>query len=143
MESNPGRWVMMVRITGYTLEDGKLVKASKNKFGARKTELNGRTFDSSYEAEIYCQRKLQEQAGEITNLELQRTFTLQEAFRDRAGKKHRAITWTADFTYIENGVKVAEDVKGYSNIEANRIRHKLFARHYPDWILKVTKKDKR
>lgn len=132
----------MAVVTGYVLEDGKLVKASRNKYGARKTTLNGHTFDSSFEAEVYCERKLQEQAGELSDLELQKTFTLQEAFRDRAGKKHRAITWTADFTYTKNGVKVAEDAKGFLT-EGSGIRHKLFARHYPDWILRVTKKGKR
>ncbi len=104
--------------------------------------MNGHVFDSSYEAEVYCARKLQEQAGEITDLKIQQTFTLQEAFRDRAGKHHRAITWTADFTYIENGVKVAEDSKGFVT-EVFKIKKKLFARHYPDWVLKVTKKGKR
>jgi hypothetical protein len=120
-------------------QDGKVEKRKRNKFGARKTESNNTVFDSKFESQVYQERLLQEQAGEISNLKLQVRFTLQEAFRDRVGKWHRAITWTADFTYIENGVKTAEDAKGFLT-EASGIRHKLFARHYPDWILKVTKK---
>jgi hypothetical protein len=124
----------------YTIKDGKVEKRKNNKFNARKTENNNTVFDSGFEAQIYNERLLQEQAGEITGLELQKTFTLQEAFRDRAGKKHRAITWTADFTYTESsGQKVAEDAKGF-HTEPSRIKHKLFARHYPDWVLKVTKR---
>lgn len=134
----------MIRATGYTLKDGKLVKAvTRNKFNAQKvTDESGNIFDSIYERQVYQERKLQEQAGEITNLELKPVFMLQEAFRDKAGKWHRAITWEADFSYIENGVKVAEDAKGFY-VEISRIKHKLFARRYPDYVLRVTKKNKR
>jgi hypothetical protein len=124
----------------YTItQDGKVEKRKKNKFGARKTESNNTVFDSKFESQVYQERLLQEQAGEISNLKLQVRFTLQEAFRDRTGKKHRAITWRADFVYIENGVNVAEDAKGFDT-DGSRVRRKLFARHYPDWILRVTKK---
>jgi hypothetical protein len=128
----------------YTItQDGKVEKRKRNKFNARKvTDSANITHDSKFESQVYQERLQQEQAGEITGLKLQVRFTLQEAFRDRAGKKHRAITWRADFIYIENGVNVAEDAKGYLT-EASGIRHKLFARHYPDWILRVTKKDGR
>jgi hypothetical protein len=129
----------MIRLPDYDYKDGKLVKRKRNKYGAQKVTTEGTEFDSLFESQVYQERLLQEQAGEISGLELQKTFVLQEAFRDRAGNWHRAITWRADFTYVENGVKTAEDAKGFEN-PVWRLKRKLFARHYPEWILKVTKK---
>ncbi|MDD3747626.1 MAG: DUF1064 domain-containing protein, partial [Anaerostipes sp.] len=42
-----------------------------SKYGARKTVIDGITFDSKREAKRYQELKLLEQAGEISYLELQ------------------------------------------------------------------------
>jgi len=87
--------------------------------GARKkTVVDGIGFDSKKEAHRYGELKLMELAGEISNLRIQPKFTLQEKFKYK-GKTIRAITYTADFRYLEVGkpgftpTVVVEDVKGH------------------------------
>ena len=82
------------------------------KYGNRKTQLDGITFDSKHEAERYAELKLMEKAGMISNLELQKTFTLIGTQRDINGKVlERPVMYIADFVYKENGKRVVEDAK--------------------------------
>lgn len=87
-----------------------------NKYGAKKTVVNGITFDSQREAERYCELMLMLRAGEIRELRLQPEFTLQEGFRTPSGEKVRAVKYIADFSYkITIGGEertFVEDVKG-------------------------------
>lgn len=82
-----------------------------NKYHARKTTVDGITFDSEKEARRFGELKLLLRAGEIKNLKLQQDFTLQEAYTAPDGERVRAIRYVADFTYEENGELVVEDVK--------------------------------
>lgn len=68
-------------------------------------------FDSKKEARRWSELLILYEAGKITNLEAQKTFELVP--RQMEGKKvaERAITYIADFVYVEDGVLVAEDVK--------------------------------
>ena len=74
--------------------------------------------------------KIEQQAGLITDLELQPVFLLQAAFRDQQGTHHRAMTYRADFQYKTDGKPVVVDVKGVKT-EAYRMRKKLFIAKYP------------
>jgi hypothetical protein len=47
-----------------------------NKFGAKRTLVDGITFDSKREAEVYFDLKLLERAGRISGFERQRKFNL-------------------------------------------------------------------
>lgn len=82
-----------------------------NKYHARKTTVDGITFDSEKEARRFGELKLLLRAGEIKNLKLQQDFTLQEAYTAPDGERVRAIRYVADFTYEENGELIVEDVK--------------------------------
>ena len=82
-----------------------------NKYKAKKTTVDGITFDSKKEAERFCELKMLAMAGKIKNLRLQQDFTLQEAYTAPDGERIRAIRYSADFTYEENGELVVEDVK--------------------------------
>lgn len=82
-----------------------------NKYHARKTTVDGITFDSEKEARRFGELKLLLRAGEIKNLKLQQDFTLQEAYTAPDGERVRAIRYVADFTYEENGEIIVEDVK--------------------------------
>lgn len=127
----------------YTItQDGKVEKRKRNKFGARKTQIDGFTFDSAAEASRYQELKLREQAGEITDLKLQPEYLLQSEFKDREGKTHRAIHYRADFSYTEQGRRIVEDYKGFET-EIFRVKQKLFLFRYPELTLRVTKKGKR
>ena len=82
---------------------------------ARSTKVhhNGMTFDSKVEFERYLQLLSMQQAGEISNLECHPKFELAPKFK-HDGKTIRAITYTADFQYIDHdsALWIVEDVKG-------------------------------
>lgn len=88
------------------------MKAQKrNKYGNRKTEINGIKFDSKKEAERYLYLRNLERSGEISNLHLQEKFCLQRPYVDSQGRKVERIDYVADFTYICDGQLQVEDVK--------------------------------
>ena len=97
-----------------------------NKYGAQKTTVCGRTFDSRREAEVYLELLAQKQAGEIVRIGLQPSYTLLAGFRDNQGKKQRPITYTADFfvAYADGHSEVVE-VKGVRTRDY-LLRKKLF-----------------
>lgn len=80
------------------------------KYNNRKVTIDGHTFDSTLEYSRYCQLKLLQRAGEISNLQLQVPFLLQESFR-KNGKTYRKIEYIADFVYEEKDKKIVEDTK--------------------------------
>lgn len=71
-----------------------------NKYRNKKTKIDMYVFDSIAESKRYKELKLLEMAKEISKLELQPKFTLQEAFK-KNGKTYRKIEYIADFKYIE------------------------------------------
>jgi len=78
---------------------------SRNKYGAKKTVVDGITFDSQAEATRYGVLKVIQSAGLIADLRLQVPYQITVN-----GKK--VCRYVADFVYIENGKEVVEDVKG-------------------------------
>ena len=84
-----------------------------NKYNARKTVIDGITFDSAAEASRWCQLRLMERAGLVSHLERQVRFVLVPPERDIAGRKLRAVTYVADFVYLDKSLhRHVEDVKG-------------------------------
>ena len=71
-----------------------------SKYHNKKTQIDMYIFDSIAEAKRYKELKLLEMAGEISNLELQPKFLLQERFK-KNNKTYRKIEYIADFKYIE------------------------------------------
>lgn len=114
----------------------------KHKYNAKKTDVDGVIFDSKREAERYLELKSLEKFGQLNdriyNLELQPEFILQESFKDRHGRHHRAIKYRADFKYVQNGHTIIEDVKGVETA-VFKIKKKLFIKKYPGLILRITK----
>ena len=106
-----------------------------SKYNAKKTIIDGITFDSKRESDRYCELKLLLRAGAITDLRLQVPFELQPAFTVNK-KKIRAIHYIADFMYKENGVYVVEDAKGFKTKEY-MLKRKLYAYIYKDEIREV------
>ncbi len=81
------------------------------KYRNKKTEWNGETFDSKAECRRYQALIIAQQAGHITDLTRQVSFVLApKTVID--GKTKRALVYRADFSYLQNGKKVVEDVKG-------------------------------
>ena len=108
-----------------------------NKYGNKKVQIDCYVFDSVKESKRYKELKLLERAGEITNLELQPRFLLQEGFK-KNGKTFRKIEYIADFKYIENGKTIVEDVKGMQT-DVFKLKHKLFEYQYPELELRIIK----
>lgn len=97
------------------------------KYNNTKVTIDGHNFDSKHEAERYCQLKLLQKAGQISNLELQKEFILipnQYRTEERYGKNGRRLkdkqilleqklVYRADFCYTDNetGEQVVEDAK--------------------------------
>lgn len=85
------------------------------KYGNRKVIHDGIEFDSMKEAHRYCELKLMQRAGVISDLQLQVSFEVIPAqkveFPDGVVKE-RAVNYIADFVYKQNGQTVVEDTKG-------------------------------
>lgn len=78
-----------------------------------KVKVNGETFDSRKEANRYCELKLMQRAGKITDLKRQVSYLLIPAQYDNAGNLiERAVNYKADFVYQKDGKLVVEDTKG-------------------------------
>lgn len=77
---------------------------------AKKCELDGIKFDSRAEMRYWRTLRLLERSGQISELYVHPTFTLQPGFM-LYGKLQRAMAYEADFSYMENGVLVIADVK--------------------------------
>ena len=104
----------------------------KSKYSSAKTDVDGIRFDSKKEADFYAELKLREKAGEISHLRLQPRYLLQEAFK-HDGKQYREIEYVADFEYVENGVTVVVDVKGFKTA-VYMLKKKLFLYKYGDKV---------
>lgn len=108
-----------------------------NKYRNKKVIVDGEEFDSKKERNRYKELRLLERAGEISNLELQPRFLLQDKFK-KNGKTYRKIEYVADFKYIENGKTIVEDVKGMQT-DVFKLKHKIFEKVYPDLELRIIK----
>lgn len=98
-----------------------------SKYKNRKVTVDGETFDSMREYNRWCELKLLERAGEITGLERQVKFELLPKQEANGKTVEREVTYVADFTYMENGEQIVEDVKASANYQTDvyRIKRKL------------------
>lgn len=96
------------------------------KYRNRRCQWGDKVFDSRAELSRYLWLLVSVEDGSITDLVCQPQFELVPAFTDHEGKRVRAIGYTADFSYIENGVLVVEDVKSQpTRTQAYQLRVKL------------------
>lgn len=81
-------------------------KNAYNKYGAKKTEYNGVTFDSKAEAHRAYELDMLKKSGEVTDIEYQPVF-------DVVVNNKKICKYKADFkvTYSDGHVEI-EDVKG-------------------------------
>lgn len=92
-----------------------------SKYRSQGTTVDGIRFDSKKEARRWCELKLLEKAGEISNLERQVPIPLygkEGPILTDSGKRQR--TYVADFRYCDsrlNGAVVIEDAKGFETPE--------------------------
>lgn len=107
------------------------------KYGSKKVEVDGYTFDSKIEARYYEQLKWLLEHKQIKGFRLQPRYTLLESFK-KNGKTFRKIEYIADFEihHLDGSIEVV-DVKGIET-EAFRIKRKLFEKLYPYQLSIVT-----
>ena len=104
-----------------------------NKYQNKKTEIDGITFASRHEASRYAELKLLEKAGLITNLQLQRVYTLIGAQKDKEGKMlERPVKYIADFVYKDQKDRlIVEDAKSpATRTDVYKIKRKLMLSIY-------------
>lgn|ERR1700734_2196951 len=103
----------------------------RSKYGAVKTECDGVTFDSKKEAKRYNELKLLLLAGEIEHLQRQPAFPI-------TVNGVKVGTYKADFSYMEKGELVIEDVKSEPTKTAvYRLKKKLVEAMYGVRITEV------
>ena len=107
------------------IEPVKVKKRSK--YNNVKVEFDGYVFDSQKECNVYIALRMRITAGEITDLKLQVPYSLNEggAF---------SYTYIADYTYIENGILIVADCKGFKTVTYKK-KKKLMQKVYNITIL--------
>lgn len=107
----------------------------KNKYGARKVKLDGYTFDSIREAEVYQELKLAVAAGNIRDLKVHTPFEFQLGQRgaflkikSRGFPKGRKVKARIDFDFVDCDLTPARrryiDVKG-KDTDVSRLKRGL------------------
>ncbi len=111
-------------------KEGSVSCLARNKYGAKAvTAPDGQKFDSKAEYHRWCELRLLERAGKISDLQRQVKYELLPAiyetysrYSDKTGKRlkdgrriiEKEVAYIADFVYKdEQGQTVVEDVKGY------------------------------
>lgn len=105
---------------------------SNNKYHAQKTTIGNTTYDSKKEAKRGKYLDWLQKIGQISDLQKQVPFILQEAYTNNKGEKIRAIIYVADFVYTQDGQKIVEDVKGVKTKEY-LLKKKIFQYKYSQY----------
>lgn len=95
----------------------------KSKYHNQKCSYDGMTFDSKHEQDRYCELRLLQDAGVISDLRCQVPFRLvpeqrgPDTLGPRGGRRRgrvieKAVDYVADFVYVKDGQTVVEDAKG-------------------------------
>lgn len=123
---------------------GKVIEAPAaaakgNKYGAKKTQVDGVMFDSKLEAKRFVQLQAMQRAGEITDLEIQPNYVLDSMQLLRPLRFHPTRQYpdgktpeiTLDYRYrlAETGQFVLEDTKGRMTADA-QLRIAIFEAMY-------------
>lgn len=103
-------------------------RRNATKYGNSKAERGNLRFDSQKEARRFDVLLEMQQAGVISDLRLQPQFTLQESYRTEIGERIRAVRYTADFSYVQDGKLVVEDVKSKATRTKEYLRNRKFMR---------------
>jgi hypothetical protein len=108
----------------------------RSKYGNKRISEDGYIFDSRAECKRYRELKLLQTQGQIAGLVVHPTYELQPAFTSTFDGKQRAIVYEADFSYIESGKTIVEDVKGVQTADF-RLKAKMFRFVYRDIELRI------
>lgn len=99
-------------------------KAAPGKYGNKRVREDGHTFGSKGEHVRYCELKLIQRSGAISELRVHTRWPLEVNGR-------RIGSYEDDFNYRENGRLIIEDTKGFVR-EDYRLKRELMIALYPD-----------
>jgi len=105
--------------------------ARRQKYGVKKFPWRGITYDSKAEAARHEVLRALESRGDIVALHYHGMH-----FHLGKNDKGRQVIYSPDFTYIEDGMLVAEEVKGV-RVRDWPVRAALFKQMFPEWELRV------
>ena len=105
------------------------------KYHNKKCTYKNMTFDSLKERNHYIVLELLQNTGQIKDLKRQVKYELQPSFKLN-NKTIRAITYIADFTYIQDGILVVVDTKGFRTKDY-LLKKKMFQYKYGMDIVEV------
>lgn len=105
---------------------------SVNKYGAHKTTVGDKVYDSKKEARRAITLRYMQENNLISSLKEQQRFVLQEGYINNKGQKVRPIEYVADFTYNQDGKQIVEDCKGIKT-DVYKIKKKMFEYKYPEY----------
>ena len=134
---------------------------SRSKLGNKAIIIDGQRFDSRAEARRYGQLRMLERAGEISDLQRQKTYELIPGHYEylptgkifsrgvrKGQKEYKRVTvelpvkYIADFVYKDkDGNTVVEDVKGYSNPKSATYAKFVIKRKLMLWLHGVKVKE--
>lgn len=119
-------WIRM------TAKEYRQMRNGGNKYNAKKTTVNGVTFDSKKEAKTWERLCGMQRAGLITDLERQKRFELVPKQEDE-----RAVYYVADYVYTIKitGQRIVADCKSSmtKKLPAYIIKRKLMKWRYPEY----------
>jgi hypothetical protein len=108
-----------------------------NKFGAKKSQCGaGHVHDSKIEARRCDQLHLLQRGGVISDLTHQPQYWFVIDGVAMVHENGRRVGYRADFSYVEAGAQIVEDVKGGYDDHAWPLRKALFRALHPNIILK-------
>lgn len=93
------------------------MRSFRSKYHSKKTVVDGIEFDSKKEANRFCELRLLERVGKVTDLQRQVKFELIPSQRVDGKVVERACSYVADFVYMQDGKKVVEDTKGFKTAD--------------------------
>lgn len=117
----------------------------RNKYFSHKVKTPEGVFDSNWEYQHWCELKLLQRAGKISNLEKQKAFQLIPAqyepvprYSEKTGKRlkdskrciEKSVVYNADFVYYQGGKMVVEDTKS----DATKTKDYIIKRKLMLWV---------
>ena len=111
-----------------------LQMARRNKFGAKKTTVNGIIFSSKGESERYSELRYAELAGIISDLQIQYKVPVYV-------RELKAFCYVADYFYFDSttNTQVIEDYKGVRTAIFN-LKWKIVKALHPEWEFRISRR---
>ena len=125
---------------------GELVASGRfNKYGAKRTEFNGKTYDSKFEASVAQELEFRKKAGDIKDYDTQYKVSM-TAYR-KNGEDGFTVNHKVDFRVHENdGSFTLIEAKGVETSDykwRRKFLENIWLPEHPDHVYQVVKQNQR